>query len=567
MINFEGYTITYAGRHEPALDDVWLQVGEGRLALTIGTTGAGKSTLLKSVNGLVPHFSGGSVTGRVVVDGRSTADYRPRDLADVVGYVGQDPDSSFVADVVEDELAYVMENLGVEPQAMRRRVEDVLDMLSLHPLRQRTIASLSGGQRQRVAIGAVLTAAQRALVLDEPTSSLDPVSAEEVLSVLSRLVHDLGVTVLAAEHRLERMVHAADEVVTVDGGNRSVRSARPAAALTDSPVAPPIVRLGRLLGWEPLPLSVRDARARAAGLRTELLATGWEPANDLHNTAVPGETLARARRLSARYGEIAALSGLELDIRRGEVLAVMGRNGSGKSTLLRHLAGLRRPAGGEVLVDGRAMADLRSREAIRLAGLVPQEVASLLDAETVQQECAAGDRDAALSPGTTRARLESLLPQVDGDAHPRDLSEGERLALALAVVLAPAPPLVLLDEPTRGLDYAAKGRLVSSLRELAAAGHGVVVATHDVELVAEMADRVVVLADGELITDGPVRSVLCGSGSHGLAPQAARIFAPIPVLTVEELESGLSFVTANSGALQGIEVEPSVGEPSARRVD
>jgi energy-coupling factor transport system ATP-binding protein len=548
MISFEGYTITYAGRPRPALENVSLQVGEGRLALTIGTTGAGKSTLLKSVNGLVPHFSGGSVTGRVVVDGRSTADHRPRDLADVVGYVGQDPDASFVADVVEDELAYVMENLGVEPQTMRRRVEDVLDMLSLHPLRRRTIATLSGGQRQRVAIGAVLTAAQRALVLDEPTSSLDPVSAEEVLSVLSRLVHDLGVTVLAAEHRLERMVHAADDLVTVDGVGRTASSDQPALALTGSPVAPPIVRLGRLAGWDPLPLSVRDARVRATDLRAELLASGWSPADVRPSPATPGETVARVRRLLVRYGQIAALTGLELDIRRGEVLAVMGRNGSGKSTLLRHLAGLRRPVGGEVLVEGRAMGDLRPREAVRLAALVPQEVASLLDAETVDGECAAGDRDGSLPPGTTRARLESLLPNLDGDAHPRDLSEGERLALALAVVLAPAPPLVLLDEPTRGLDYAAKGRLVSSLRQLAANGHGVVVATHDVELVAEMADRVVVLADGELITDGPVRSVLCGSGSHGLAPQTARIFAPIPVLTVEELEAGLALIAASPWA-------------------
>jgi energy-coupling factor transport system ATP-binding protein len=532
MIDFEGYTVTYDGQQAPALRDVRLTIGEGELALTIGPTGAGKSTLLRSVNGLVPHFSGGRVEGRVLVAGRSTAEHRPRDLADLVGYVGQDPDSSFVADIVEDELAYSMENLGVEPQTMRRRVEDVLDMLGLHALRHRSIGSLSGGQRQRVAIGAVLTSAQRILVLDEPTSSLDPVSAEDVLAVLARLVHDLGVTVLAAEHRLERIVHAADAVVAIDAETRMATRGPPSTMLATSAVAPPIVRLGRRLDWEPLPLSVRDARARAAGLRAWLAALDWKPV-DVRPSA--GEAVARTRKLVVSYGEIQALASVDLDFHGGEILAIMGRNGSGKSTLLRQLAGLRAPTAGDVSVAGRSPATLRPSEAVRLAGLVPQEAASLLDAESVDDECRAADRDGGLAAGSARARLEELLPGLGGDAHPRDLSEGERLALALAVVLAPAPPLVLLDEPTRGLDYGAKERLVASLQDLARTGHAIVVATHDVELVAELADRVVVLADGEVISDGPARSVMCGS--PGLAPQVARIFAPMQLLTVRELET------------------------------
>jgi energy-coupling factor transport system ATP-binding protein len=540
MILFEKMSVTYPEQSRPALDGVELKIGEGELTLVIGSTGAGKSTLLRSVNGLVPHFSGGRLTGRVVVEGRSTADHRPRDLADIVGFVGQDPDASFVADIVEDELAYSMENLGLSAPTMRRRVEDVLDILNLHPLRQRAIMSLSGGQRQRVAIGAVLTAAPRLLVLDEPTSSLDPISAEEVLAALSRLVHDQGVTIMVAEHRLERIVHAADVIVHVSGTPAGVRAGPPAEMLATSSVAPPVVRLAQLAGWDRLPLSVRDARRLAPGLRSRLPAA---PDGARRPPATTGASVATVRRLSARFGRLLALDGINLDLAAGEVTAVMGRNGAGKTTLLRHLVGLRAPEQGTVTVAGRKPSELRPAEAARIVGLVPQDPASMMSADSVGGECTDADHDASLAPGSTRSALERLMPGLSDAVHPRDLSEGQRLALALAIVLAPAPPLILLDEPTRGLDYTAKARLTTMLRALAHEGHSVVLATHDVELVAETADRVVVLADGELITDGPTREVVCHS--PGLAPQVARILAPAPWLTVAEVASGL--VASGSG--------------------
>jgi energy-coupling factor transport system ATP-binding protein len=535
MILFENMSVTYPDQDHPALDGVELKIGEGELALVIGPTGAGKTTLLRSVNGLVPHFSGGRLTGRVLVEGRSTSDHRPRDLADVVGFVGQDPDATFVADIVEDELAYSMENLGLSVPTMRRRVEDVLDILNLHALRQRAIMSLSGGQRQRVAIGAVLTAAPRLLVLDEPTSSLDPISAEEVLAALSRLVHDQGVTIVVAEHRLERIVHAADVIVHVPGAPGGVRSGTPAEMLAISSVAPPIVRLARVARWDPIPLSVRDARRLAPGLLRRLPAS---PNSGRRPSPTKGPVVASVRRLAARYGRLLALDDITLDLAAGEVTAVMGRNGAGKSTLLRHLVGLRSPQQGTVTVAQRKPSALRPAEAARLVGLVPQDPASMLSADSVAVECTDADHDASLAPGSTRAALERLMPGLRDDMHPRDLSEGQRLALALAIVLAPAPPLILLDEPTRGLDYIAKARLTTMLRNLAHDGHSVVLATHDVELVADAADRVVVLADGEIITDGPTREVVCHS--PGLASQVARILAPAPWLTVAEVESALT---------------------------
>ncbi|MZE53578.1 ATP-binding cassette domain-containing protein, partial [Streptomyces sp. SID5770] len=262
MITFDQVTVRYEDTDAPVLRDVDLTVEEGELCLVVGHTGVGKSTLLGAVNGLVPHFTGGILYGRVTVDGRDTADHPPRELADVVGVVGQDPLDGFVTDTVEEELAYTMEQLAVPPATMRKRVEETLDLLGLADLRHRALHELSGGQQQRVAIGSVLTAHPRVLVLDEPTSALDPTAAEEVLAAVTRLVHDLGVTVLLAEHRLERVVQYADRVLHLPGDGRVV-SGPPAEVFRTTSIAPPVVELGRAAGWSPLPLTVRDARRAA----------------------------------------------------------------------------------------------------------------------------------------------------------------------------------------------------------------------------------------------------------------------------------------------------------------
>ena len=553
MIRYEHVTFTYPGAPSPVLVDVDLTLAEGELTLVLGASGSGKSTLLAATNGLVPRFTGGTLLGSVTVDGRSTEAYAPRELADVVGFVGQDPAAGFVTDTVEDELAYVMENLGVAPATMRRRVEDVLDLLGLHELRQRPLGSLSGGQQQRVAIGATLTASPSVLVLDEPTSALDPASAEDVLAALARLVHDLGTTVVLAEHRLERVVQFADRVVVVPGAGGALAHGTPGEILAHSPVAPPVVRLGRLAGWSPLPLSIRDARRLAGPLRASL-----EGALDGARRAAeraPGDVVASVRDLGVAYGPITALRDVDLELRAGEVVALMGRNGSGKSTLLAHLAGLRRSTRGRVLVGGDEPASLSAAEARSRIGLVPQQAALLLFQQRVDAECTAADEEVSRPAGTTRALLDRLLPGVPDPVHPRDLSEGQRLALALAVVLAGDPDLLLLDEPTRGLDEHAKAELACVLRGLADEGRCIVLATHDVEVVAVVADRAVVLADGEVVADGPARDVV--THSPVFAPQVAKILSPQPWLTVAEVEAGMARVAVRSaGATRPTEVAP-----------
>lgn len=537
MISFERVSITYADAETPVLRDVNLEIPEGELVLVVGRTGVGKSTLLGAVNGLVPHFSGGTLAGRVMVDGRETRTHKPRELADVVGVVGQDPLSGFVTDTVEEELAYVMEQLAVAPDVMRKRVEETLDLLGIAELRDRPLYELSGGQQQRVAIGSVLTAHPRILVLDEPTSALDPTAAEEVLAAITRLVHDLGVTVILAEHRLERVVQYADRIIEVRADG-SVVMGEPATMLASTQVAPPVVELGRLAAWDPLPLSVRDARRQVGPLR-DRVATITIPEPRRSVARVPGPSVLRARNVVVRYGTVVAVGGVDVELRAGEVTALMGRNGSGKSSLLWALQGSGPRQGGSVQVGGSDPKELSSAKARTLVGLVPQTPADLLYLDTVAQELEQADQESAGSPSlNSRALLDRLAPGIPDGSHPRDLSEGQRLALVLAVQLTAAPVVVLLDEPTRGLDYPAKRSLIAIIDLLAADGHSVVIATHDVEFVAAVADRVVVMAAGDIVADGPTAHVV--AASPAFAPQIAKIFAPLEYLTIDQVRDALS---------------------------
>ncbi|MGW5049623.1 ABC transporter ATP-binding protein [Actinokineospora sp. NPDC004072] len=535
MIRFSDVTFGYGG--PPVLSGVDFELPEGELCLVVGGTGAGKSTLLRAINGLVPHFTGGTMTGRVTVAGRSTREHPPRELADVVGIVGQDPAAGFVTGTVEEELAYSMESLALPEPVMRKRVEETLDLLGLADLRARTLSTLSGGQQQRVAIGAALTAHPRVLVLDEPTSALDPGAADDVLAALHRLVHDLGMTVVIAEHRLERVAQYADQVLWLPGGAGAPVLGDPGPVLAAAPVAPPVVRLGSLAGWSPPPVSIRDARRKAGPLRERL--AGVEPVAPV---AAVGDVLLTAEQVSVRYGDAVAVRSAGLAVRAGERVALMGRNGSGKSSLLWALQGTGKRSGGTVEVLGDDPAALKPARRRARVGLVPQRPADLLYLHTTAAECAQADRESGKPAGTCRGILDRLAPGIAGDSHPRDLSEGQRLALVLAIALTPEPDVLLLDEPTRGLDYPAKSRLAEALRELAAAGHAVVLATHDVEFVAETATRVVVLADGEVVADGSAAEVV--TASPVFAPQVAKVLAPAPWLTVADVRMALESVRA-----------------------
>ena len=552
-VRWQQVGVRYPDAEHQTLSEVEVEIPAGELCLVLGSTGSGKTTLLRTVNGAVPHATGGTLTGRVITAGRDTRQHGPRDLAEVVGVVPQRPADAFVADTVEDELAYGMECLGVPADVMRRRVEETLDLLGLVDLRARPLSRLSAGQQQRVALAAAFVTHPAVLVLDEPTSALDPPAAEEVLAAVQRLVHDLGTTVLLAEHRLERVVQFADSAVQVPAGGRAPLAGTVADLLRHGPIVPPVVALGRLLGWDPLPLSVREARRLAAADSRLAVITAPAPASTSQVTR--GPVLARCRGLVVRYGPIEALRGVDLELHAGTVTALMGRNGAGKTTLLDALAGLRSPQQGSVLVDGHDPARIPRRQAIGLIGFVPADPADVLLSDRVDRELAEADRQADAVPGTAAAILDQLLPEVPRSAHPRYLSSGQRLALALATCLPRRPRLLLLDEPTRGLDYPAKEAATTMLRSLAAAGHAVLVVTHDVELAAGLADDVVVLADGEVVTHGSARAAL--TASPVFAPQVAKVFSGLAshpaqaagLLSVAQVRLALGAALATSPVL------------------
>lgn len=527
-ICFSNVTFTYTDASAPVLRDVDLTINEGEFTVVVGDTGYGKSTLLRLINGTVPHLSGGVLEGDVTVAGRSIRRAQPNAFASIVGVVPQDPLTSFVTDVVEDELAYSMECLGIDANTMRKRIEETVDVLNLQHLRGRSLRTLSGGQLQRVAIASVLVAHPAVLVLDEPTSALDPTAADDVLAALQRLVHDVGITVVLSEHRLERVLQYADRMIAIDADGRA-RIESPREIMANATSVPPIVELAQRLQWASIPLTVREARAAAADIRDRLSAA-TPPLRLVPTSPTPAIDV---KRLTVRYGAFTALHDVSFSVDAGEICVLMGRNGAGKSTLLRALGGTIAPQSGCVRVADVDPTSLTPHEIPSRIGVVPQQPADLLLGLRVSQECRDADRDAGILPGTTRALLAILAPEIDDDAHPRDLSEGQRLCLALAIVLAPEPSVLLLDEPTRGLDYAGKSRLISILVRAAHRGAAVLIATHDVEFAAELAHTVLVIADGDVVVHDEASRVL--TTSPLFSPQVSKVLAPQHWLTVEDV--------------------------------
>jgi energy-coupling factor transporter ATP-binding protein EcfA2 len=533
VIVFSGVSLIYPTSTRTILEDLSFTVSEGELVLVIGSTGSGKSSLLRLINGLVPHHTGGILAGDISVNGISTRAVKPGALAHLVGIVGQNPLNGFVTDIVEEELAFGMETLNLAPDLMRKRVEEVLDLLSLAHLRGRSIATLSGGEQQRVAIGSALVMHPKILVLDEPTSALDPIAAEEVLSIVHRLVHDLGLTVIISEHKLERVIQFADRIIHIKGDGQT-HIGTPQEVLKVSDIAPPIVELARALNLPDISLTVRDMRRVTDRVRKEL--------NEIHNPPSPKSgpvtpQVICVKKVCHYYGSAIALRDISLEVNQGEIVAIMGRNGAGKSSLLRSIAGVLKAGRGEILVCGIDPLELHGNERTKTIGFIPQEPSDLLYGQSVAEECRTADKDNKIVEGQTYKLLEKLVPEISGNTHPRDLSEGQRLALALSVVLSARPKVLILDEPTRGLDYVAKASLDKTLKEFAKRGCVILIATHDVELVAELATRTIFIADGEVVADGATIDVLLSSPAF--APQIAKIMSPAPWLTVNDVVSAI----------------------------
>jgi len=515
LIRIRELNFTYNGADRPALQNINLTIGDGQFVLLTGASGGGKSTLCRCFNGLVPHFYGGKISGRAEVQGMDILKTPPRELATKVGMVFQDPENQLVTTDVEREIAFGLENLGYPRNLIARRIEEALDTAGIANLRFARNQELSGGEKQKVAIASVLALHPEILVLDEPTSELDPQSAEEVLRLLERLNDELGLTVILIEQRLDRVVHLVDRMLVM-GGGEIIADGTPGEVMNGDIGGlgiglPPVIRLMRQLkshnaALNGLPLTVKDAR-----LRLQKVLQSVKPAA-FTDAGASLKPILNIDKLWFAYGERAVLRNINLEVGRGEFIAVMGRNASGKTTLVKQLNGLLKPSKGRVRLGGVDTRKSTAADLSRRVGYVFQNPNDHLFADTVEDEIAFSLRNRGAEESEITKAVEGMLEEFElgryRKSYPRNLSGGEKQRVALASVLVGQPEVIVLDEPTRGMDYVLKKKLVSYLDDYRRKGNTVIMVSHDVETIAECAERVVLLSEGRVVVEGNKREVL-----------------------------------------------------------
>ena len=550
MIKIRDLTFYYGDASRPALQDVNLDIEDGEFVLVTGPSGCGKTSLCRCLNGLIPHFYGGEIAGGLEVQGLDVMRHTTRELATRVGMVFQDPENQLVSMDVQREVAFGLENLAFPRDVMAKRVEEALDTLGISGLRHRQVHELSGGEKQKVVISSVLALHPDVLVLDEPTSELDPKGAEDVLSIVRRLNDELGITVILVEHRLDRVVHLVDRMIVMDEG-KIIADGNPRAVLSNGDITsigagvPPIVRIVQRLrdngvNVDNIPLTVKEGRSMLKDIFMGARGGTLSQAESADN----GRPVIEIDKLWHAYPEgITALKNVSLRICEGEFVAVMGRNASGKTTLVKHINGLLQPTKGKVIVSGIDTRRATIAQLSRKVGFIFQNPNDHIFADTVEEEIAFILKNLGFDSGEIAARIDEMLEMFAlkefRKRYPRSLSGGERQRVAMASVLVARPRVLILDEPTRGMDYRLKSELMRFLNGYREKGNTVVLVTHDVETVAEHADRVVLLSEGGVVVDGNKRDVL--SRALFFSPQINRLVqafekygVPNNILTVDE---------------------------------
>lgn len=544
MIRFNDFSFNYPDCAKPSLDKINVRISEGEFLVITGPSGGGKSTFLRSINGLIPNFYGGRISGTVLVNGRNASETPTKEMSETVGMVFQDPENQLISNDVEREIAFGMENLCFSKELMRKRIEEALDAVNITRLRNRTTSELSGGQKQKVAIASALATHPDILLLDEPTSELDPRSAESVLNVIEKINDELGLTILLVEHRLERVIHHVDRMLMIDHGkliyDGSPRKIKSANVESWKVGLSPVTRLSlhfqeRLSNG--LPLTVKEARTSLSDiLSAPKNKVNWGRVNP------SGKVCLSMDKVYFSYdGEKDVLKNISFDVYEGDMIALMGKNASGKTTLVKLMNGLVKPRKGKVLLFGKKISDYELSDLIQKVGIVFQDPNLHLFNDTVEEEVAFVLRNLEMKEELIAKKVERILKQFKIDqyrkSYPHDLSGGERQRVALASVLVSEPEMLILDEPTRGMDYFLKKELISYLKERAKT---VIMVTHDIETAAEFAERVVLVSEGSIISDGNKRDVL--SKALLFSPQINRLVQPyakygIPddTLTVDEL--------------------------------
>ena len=557
MIEINNVTFTYAEGKKPALNDVSLSINDSEFILIAGPSGCGKSTLCRCINGLVPSFYGGKISGSVTVQNIDTLHTPTKEMAKTVGMVFQDPENQLVATDVEREIAFGLENLGLSKTLIAKRIEEVLDTVGIDHLRHRQITTLSGGEKQKTATAAVLVLHPEILVLDEPTSELDPKGAEEVIQLVKRLNEEFGLTVLLVEHRIDRVLQSVDRLILMNNGmiaydgNPRDWIHHVGDTLPDIGV-PPITRLSVALQKKNIdtktPLTIKEGRQNFSSVfkSKKFKKTDFSSIRKSKNS---NDSVVTIKNLWYKYPDSPTiLRGINLSISKGEFVSLIGRNASGKTTLAKMLNGLLKPTKGTVEINGINTTKTSVETLSKYVGYVFQDPNVHLFADTVEEEITFMMHNLGFSPKSTEESLEKMLKQFNLNycryAYPRSLSTGEKQRIALSSVLAANPQLLILDEPTRGLDYELKKTLMHHLKTYQQNGGTILLITHDIELIAEFGERVLLISEGNIVADGTKHDVL--SNSLHFSPQINRLIQPFTkyglasdILTVDEIMQGI----------------------------
>ena len=514
-ISIEDLTFTYQGNERPTLKNINGQIKEGTFIVVMGHGGAGKSTLCCSLNALIPKFFRGKYQGRVLIKGQEVARHRVAEMSRLVGLVLQDFEAQLFSTNVELEMAFGPENHCLPRQEIERRIERYLAFVGLEKLRNREPATLSGGQKQRLAIGSVLALEPKILVMDEPTTDLDPLGRKEVLSV-AESIREEGRMLLIVDHEPETAV-TADQVWLMRDG-QVVSQGSPSKILLDVTTMEscgiktlPMVELFRSLNWPGNPLTVETAIEL---IQKHHLTQHFKlKAKTVSSGQSKGPPILKAEELRYFYPTyyVEALRGIDLTIYEGEFIAILGQNGSGKTTLAKHFNGLLKPTSGHMLVQNKPTTEYSHRELARLVGYVFQNPDHQIFARTVAEEVGFGLKMQGEPPKTIEKRVAGALEVVGLQGYeqkiPFTLTKGERQCVAVASVLTAQSQVIILDEPTTGLDYHHQRNMMEMLKRLNRYGHTIIIITHSMWVASEYANRTIVMKDGYILSDGPTRAV------------------------------------------------------------
>lgn len=550
------FSFSYENSGAWQLSNVTIEVAVGERLAIMGATGAGKSTLAMSLNGLVPHHHEGQVSGEVVVDGISTTEHEVIEIVRRVGLVMQDPETQITGQTALDDAAVGPANFGLPRDVVIERATAALTLVGMGELLDRDTNRMSGGQKQRLVVAGVIAMNSQIIVLDEPTSELDPQGTAEVFEIVRRLSSDDDKTIVLVEHEPELIAAWAHRLVVLEAG-RVVFDGDPRAFFGDRAKLESAGLRAPQAAEAALALSENGQFSGEVPITLEQAITvlpRWDAARatEVQRTPEPAarETVIEARGLGHIYpGGVVALNDVSLTVGAGEFVAVLGRNGAGKTTFARHLNGLLRPTSGELLIAGEASVDKQVSELAVSVGYVFQNPDHQIFANSVRDEVGYGLKNLGWDVDRIRDRVDAVLEQVGmgelAGRHPFTLGKGQRQRLAVASVLALEPRVLVIDEPTTGQDWLGARAMMSLVRELNEAGHTIMMITHDMALVAEHARRALVFAGGSLIADTTPhelfsRQELLQRGTL-IAPQistlAAALGCPRPVTTIDEFRS------------------------------